>query len=112
MIDRAIGNEPNQQRDVIQWPTIGERPINEFNTEGYIARAFPTLFPKGDADLHSPRLQKVNPSPYFKHLMKYRDGRFAKSLRFRFFAMNSMLRWTAIQNSTICVRRNVNLRNI
>jgi hypothetical protein len=41
------------QRDlpVIAYPTIGVEPINEYTTEGYIVRAFPTLFPSGACDL-------------------------------------------------------------
>ena len=32
---------------------------------------------------------------YFTHLMKYDDGRFAKHPRFRFFAVNTEMRWRA-----------------
>ena len=39
------GNDP------IRWPTQDTNPINEYMTEGYIAMAFPTLFPCGKADL-------------------------------------------------------------
>lgn len=31
----------------IVWPNIDSNPINEFNTPGYITRAFPTLYPYG-----------------------------------------------------------------
>ncbi|CAG8536723.1 15389_t:CDS:2 [Cetraspora pellucida] len=37
----------------IDWPTIKDCPINEFEEVGYIIKAFPTLFPSGKADLHS-----------------------------------------------------------
>ena len=40
--------------------------------------AFPTLFPTGAADFVAPRPRTVTIGNYFKHLMQYRDGRFAK----------------------------------
>ena len=43
-INGATANEP------VRWPTQDENPINEYTTEGYIAMAFPTLFPTGCAD--------------------------------------------------------------
>ena len=97
---------------VLQWPNIDTTPINEFTTQGYIACAFPTLFPFGRADLRTPRIKKVDPNPYFKHLMKYKDGRFATHPTFRFFAMNSLLRWMAFSNATICIRKNPELQRL
>ena len=94
------------------WPEIGQTPINEFTTQGYIACAFPTLFPFGSADLRTPRLKKVDANPYFKHLMKYKDERFAKHSTFRFFAMNSLLRWMAFDNASICIRKVPQLQNL
>ncbi|CAB4417166.1 unnamed protein product [Rhizophagus irregularis] len=39
--------------------------INEFNTPGYIARAFPTLYPTGSADLRAEHVRNVKPAEYF-----------------------------------------------
>ena len=39
--------------DLINWPTIKNTSINEFEEVGYICKAFPTLFPRGKADLRS-----------------------------------------------------------
>lgn len=97
---------------ILPWPEIGQSPINEFNTQGYIACAFPVLFPFGNADLRTPRLAKVDPNLYFKHLMKYKDGRFAKHNTFRFFAMNSILRWMAFSNATVCIKKIPELQNL
>ena len=59
----------------VSWPNIGNVPINEFNSEGYIVRAFPALFPSGMCDLHDPsRPFRISHDQYFKHLMKYEDG--------------------------------------
>ena len=99
-------NQDDQIRDVVHWPEISSQPINEFSSEGYIAQAFPCLFPTGAADLRSLRNKEITASTYFKHLMRYRDDRFATHLHFRFFALNSMNRWTAISNGNVYVRRN------
>ena len=57
--------------------------------------AFPTLFPTGATDFVAPRQHAVTIGNYFKHLMMYEDGRFAKHPRFRYFALNteSSLAW-------------------
>ena len=36
---------------------------------------------------------------YFKHLMKYKDKRFAQDPRFRFFALNTIMRHGMLQKS-------------
>lgn len=95
----------------LQWPETGSNAINEFTDEGYIARAFPALFPRGAADFRSPRSISVSPTEYFQHLMNYHDQRFAKDPRFRFFALNSTMRWQAITQGNVCVQRNSRLRN-
>ncbi|CAG8831462.1 3838_t:CDS:1, partial [Gigaspora rosea] len=45
----AINNTINRllANNTIEWPRIDNNPINEFQTSGYIARAFPTLYPTG-----------------------------------------------------------------
>ena len=74
------------------WPKIDGCPINEFQTIGYIVRAFPTLYPTGHADLRAGRLKDIKPAEYFKHMMWYKDGRFARYTRWRYFALNSVMR--------------------
>lgn len=41
---------------------------------------------------------------YFQYLMQYHDGRFAKDPRFRFFAMNTVLRHQAISSANVFVK--------
>ena len=79
---------------------------NEFSTEGYCSCAFPTLFLTGPADFLASRLNKVTIGNYLKHLLMYGDGRFAKHCRFRYFALNTEMRWRAIQTGRIYVRQN------
>ena len=68
--------------------------------------AFPTLFPTGAAEFLGQCHNSVTVGYYFKHLMKYSDGRFAKHARFHFFALNTEMRWRAIQTGRIYVRQN------
>ena len=65
----------------IMWPNIDGNPINEFQTPGYIVYAFLILYPTGDADLHSEHIRDIKPAKYFSHLLKYKDGRFARHPR-------------------------------
>jgi hypothetical protein len=74
----ATANEP------IRWPTQDENPINEYTAEGYIAMAFPTLFPYGRADFRdqSRRHTSVGIADYFNALLRYKDGRFGNHPRY------------------------------
>ena len=78
-IQQAVSGQ--QQPSTVSWARVGECPLNEFHSEGYITRAFPTLFPTGAAIGY-----------YLKHLMLYQDGRFVKHPRFRSFALNTEMR--------------------
>ena len=42
---------------------------------------------------------------YFKHLLMYDDGRFARHPRFRYFALNTEMRWYALQAGRIYVHQ-------
>ena len=85
--------------------SIGGVPINEFTTEGYFSCAFPTLFPTGAGDFSGQRQNQVTIGNYFKHLTMYDDNRFAKHPRFRFFALNTEMRWRALQTSRVYVKQ-------
>ena len=89
----------------VSWPPSGLTPINEFSTEGYISCVFPTLFPTGAADFVAPRPLAVTVGNYFKHLLVYQDGRFARHPRFRYFALNMEMRWRALQAGRIYIRQ-------
>ena len=67
--------------------------------------AFPTLFPTGAADFVAPRPYQVTIGNYFKHLLMYEDGRFAKHPRFCYFALNTELRWRALQAGRIYIHQ-------
>jgi hypothetical protein len=91
----------------IEWPNINGTSVNEFRTPGYITRAFPTLYPYGNADLHAERIRDVKPAEYFQHLLKYKDGRFARHTRWRYFALNSQMRWKVLQEAKVYVKQSL-----
>lgn len=43
--------QDDQIKNKLNWPTIDGTPVDEYRTPGYIASAFPSLFPYGSADL-------------------------------------------------------------
>ena len=82
----------------MMWPTVGGTPINEFTTEGYFSLAFPpTPFPTAAAEFLGQHHNPVTIGYCFKQLMMCNDGHFAKHACFCFFALNSEMRWHAIQ---------------
>lgn len=102
----AVNSNQNEQLK-------GKNPIKEATAEGYVCMAFPTLLPHGKADLNSPdRKEKVSIGDYFKHLLRYKDNRFQEHPRFRFFAMNTTMRWSAINYGSVHVERKDYLANM
>ena len=91
----------------IQWPPVADRPVNEFETVGYVTCCFPALFPTGAAELRTirPREKRVAEPPYFKHLMLYKDQRFAQHPRFRYFAYNTLIRHRALAAGRMYLRQ-------
>ena len=94
------------------WPSIVGMPINEFTTEGYFTCAFPTHFPTGAADFSGRRQNQVTIGNYFKHLMMYEDSRFANHPRFRLFALNTEMRWHALQTGRVYVKQHLGDTNL
>jgi len=85
----------------VPWPRSDESPIHEFTTIGYIPQCFPTLYPTGVSDFLEPRIRKIYPQEYFRHLFRYNDGRFAKHNTWRYFALNSIMRWSALTEGSV-----------
>jgi len=92
--------------NVLLWPSIGVTPINEFGSPGYIAMAFPHLFPFGTADYSNRENNDISLCKYIQHLMLYFDERFSKDPRFRFFMMNSQMRWQSLNVGNVFVKKN------
>lgn len=93
--------------DVMNWPTVGSSPINEYNTEGLFDMAFPTLFLRGEVDWLQPRMRNVHLHEYAKHLLRYSDNRFGRHPRFRYFLHNIIMRHHAQASSTVFVKKNM-----
>jgi hypothetical protein len=75
----------------INAPNVDPAPLSE-SKPGYMTMAFPKLFPDGAGDSYQARLRKVDVGEYFKHLLRFRGGRFAQHRRFPWFAFNT-LQW-------------------
>ncbi|KAK3922585.1 ATP-dependent DNA helicase [Frankliniella fusca] len=94
------------EENVLLWPSIGSTPLNEFGSPGYITMAFTHLFPFGKADYSNRANNEISLTKYIQHLMLFYDERFAKDPRFRFFMMNSQMRWQALNVGNIYVKKN------
>jgi hypothetical protein len=103
---RLDRDDAGQQQEAIRWPDIDPDRLNEFTTEGLVCQAFPALFPYGRGDLRAPRIRSIPNHKYFKYLMDYRDGRFARDMRFPYYAYNTLARWDAINSGNVYVRNN------
>ncbi|KAK3932747.1 52 kDa repressor of the inhibitor of the protein kinase [Frankliniella fusca] len=111
--DCKFPSQDENIKNISDWPKIGTAPINEFQTPGYIPMAFPCLFPTGECDLlDKSRFYEMKPINYFRHLLKYEDQRFAQHSSFRFFALNSILRWNALNDGNIFVKRHSVIANM
>ncbi len=105
-----VANPP--ARGSVTQATLRSRPINEYDVSIDIGRmAFPTLFPNGAASFHTSRQREVSFKDYVKHLMRYKDDRFAQHARFRWWAFNTMMRAQAKGTSKWTWKR-VNNRNV
>ncbi len=95
--------------DPLDWPHIGDRPMNEFRTPGLATQAFPALFPYGTGDPTCPGRQRpVTFVEAFKHLTRYADEvdgtflwRFATHPRFPYWALNMKLRHQLLSQATV-----------
>ena len=95
----------------LPWPPAGDA-LSEYTTEGLFTMAFPSLFPLGKADFKVPREKKLELYKWAKHLMRYKDSRFATHPRFRFFALNLIFRHRAMHRGRFLFTRDVGQRNM
>ena len=97
--------QKSADQTTVPWPHRADTPVNEFNMEGYMSCAFPTLFPTGAGDFLAPRERVVTVGNYFKHLVRNNDGRFARHPRFQYFALNTEMRWRALQAGRVYIKQ-------
>ena len=106
-IRRFASTTPTTPSTSIDLPPIGLSPINEYNMEGLLSMAFPTLFPTGIPMLKQPRLYEVSMQEYALHLIRFHDNRFAQHPRFRYYLYNIMMRHRSQATAAIFVKRNL-----
>jgi ATP-dependent DNA helicase PIF1 len=95
---------PLEVQPYLEMGDIRQTPLNEFNnTQALLSLAFPTLFPRGEAEFILSRLTKISYQDYVRHAMKWHDGRFASHPRFRFVAFNTIMRQQVNGKSTYFV---------
>ena len=76
---------------VLSMPVVRGTPLSEYGSNIAIS-AFPTLFPTGRGGFDEPRQHKVSEKDWANHLLQLRGGRFARHPRFRYWALNTILR--------------------
>lgn len=76
LIHSWVNNPDAVPSSLIEWPSIGASPINEYVTFGLLDMYFPTLFLDGSCDWLEPRMELVYLHEFVKHLIKYMDHRF------------------------------------
>ncbi len=71
------------------WPYVSPEPVNEYDSnEKLFCKAFPWLFPGGNADVNDYRTRKITPTEWAERLLMFEDGRFATDKMWCFFALN------------------------
>jgi len=88
----TVGRQPRMHPSM-SMATPQRTPISEFNkAHALLSWAFPTLFPFGKAEFVNPRVRDVEYPEYARHLLLYKDGRFARHPRYRYVVFNTMFR--------------------
>ena len=73
----------------LNWPSVGDTPVNEYSETKIFALAFPWLFPGGEGDVND---YPGDITEWGKNMLFYQDGRFDNDEYFSFFAMNYITR--------------------
>lgn len=103
------------QQNSMDWPTIGDQPLNEYHTSHLATMAFPTLFPDGKGDPLDPSLlREVSLLEKVKHLIRFAEKtdngqwvyRFARHPRFAYWAFDMIQRKRVLQQSGILLKQN------
>lgn len=95
-LDRAqsttVRRQPRRQPHM-SMPTPQRTPISEFaKSEATLSWAFPSLCPRGEAEFLQCRARDVSFHDYIRHLLLYRDRRFAQHPRWRYVVFNTLMR--------------------
>lgn len=102
--DPTAAPDPNFNLSVA---TFQQTPISERENIPILRMIFPTLFPRGEGEFHLPRENPLSFEDWIRHLLRYKDGRFATHSRFRYVVFNMLMRQrSSKQASWVC--RNTN----
>jgi DNA replication protein DnaC len=109
----AVRNQLSEN-EPMQWPSVENEPLNEYQISHLATMAFPTLFPDGKGDpTNQGLLRDVPLQERIKHLLKFAeviDGkwvyRFANHPRFSYWAFNMIQRKRILQQSGIFLKQN------
>ena len=92
-----IGGQDQRQPASLPHLTMPHRAtdcaLDEWNSSSrLLSLAFPSLYPRGEADYWSTRPRGIDFKQYCAYLLKYQDGRFAGHSRWRYTVFNIYLR--------------------
>lgn len=101
-----------QQVDVFRdklnspYPSLEQKPIDEFQKNGYVSRAFPVLCPTGPADFidYQDNLD-FSFIDYRTLLMLYKNRCFAKDFRLRYFLVTTYFRHQMLSQAKMYIRQ-------
>jgi ATP-dependent DNA helicase PIF1 len=107
LLNEEAEQRPGQRRQhYITNPPCRATPLSEFNnTQKILSLAFPTLYPYSQADFLNPRFRLIDFAAYCKHLLKYKDGRFAKHGPWRYVVFNTLMRRQETRQSSFLVKQ-------
>ena len=98
--DEELPSEDTDPADVATFIPVVARKMTEKDT---IRKSVHHRQPTEDQVVPWP--ENVTVGMYFKHLMMYGEGRFAKHPRFRYFALNTEMRWRALQTGRVYINQ-------
>jgi len=76
---------------ILTMPHVRGTPINEYSGRAIAIDAFPSLFSTGQADFTATRDKEVTMIEWAAHLLRFKDGRFARHPQFQYWALNTIL---------------------
>jgi hypothetical protein len=102
------------ENEPMQWPSVENEPLNEYQISYLATMAFPTLFPDGKGDpTNQGLLRDASLQERIKHILKFAeiiDGKwvyhFANHPRFSYWAFNMIQRQRILQQSGIFLKQN------
>ena len=87
-LQRAVQSAP----PALSMASFRQTPLSEWEKKCVFRMAFPSLFPCGLGDFFNPRTHEITFKDWISHVLRYKDGRFARHPRFRYVAFNMWMR--------------------